>query len=123
MNLFSKIKQKVFCEIIDVIVWPDDDADAIIWHFPRNHEKINIGAQLTVRVNQVAVLMSNAQFADMYQPGRYELTTRNMPILTALKGWKCGFSSPFVADVFFVNTKHFHPLRAVSMGIFLVVSS
>ncbi len=107
MNLFSKIKQKVFCEIIDVIVWQDDNADAIIWHFPRNHEKINIGAQLTVRVNQVAVLMSNGQFADMYQPGRYELTTRNMPILTALKGWKCGFSSPFVADVFFVNTKQF----------------
>lgn len=107
MSLFDRIKQKGVNKIIDVIIWTDDITDAIIWRFPRYHGKIKHGAQLTVRVKQVAVLMSKGQFADMYQPGRYELTTKNMPILTALKGWKCGFSSPFVADIFFISTKKF----------------
>lgn len=107
MSLFDRIKLKGVSKIIDIIVWPDDIDDAIIWRFPHYNGKIKHGAQLTVRVNQVAVLMSKGQFADMYQPGRYELTTKNMPILTALKGWKCGFNSPFVADVFFISTKKF----------------
>ena len=38
---------------------------------------------------------------------KYELSTQNMPIMTALKSWKYGFNSPFKAEVYFINTKQF----------------
>ena len=111
MSLFNKIKQKAFNEFIDIIEWTDDTADTMIWRFPRYNAEIKNGAQLTVRETQVAVLVNEGQFADVYQPGRYALTTNNMPILTTLKGWKYGFNSPFKVDVYFVNTKQFLNLR------------
>ncbi len=111
MNIFNKIKHKAFGEFIDIIEWTDDTSDTIVWRFPRYNAEIKNGAQLTVRETQIAVLVNEGQFADIYQPGRYELTTANMPILTTLKGWKYGFNSPFKVDVYFVNTKQFLDLR------------
>lgn len=107
MSLFNRTKQNNFNEFIDIIEWTNDTADTMIWRFSRQQAKIKSGAQLIVRETQVAVLVNEGRFADVYQPGRYELTSNNMPILTALKGWKCGFSSPFVADIFFISTKKF----------------
>ena len=72
-----------------------------------NGKEIMMGAQLTVRESQVAVFVNEGQLADVYQPGRYELSTQNMPIMTALKAWKFGFNSPFKSDVYFINTKQF----------------
>jgi membrane protease subunit (stomatin/prohibitin family) len=66
-----------------------------------------MGAQLTVRESQVALFINEGEIADVYEPGRYELTTENMPILTKLKSWPYGFNSPFKAEVYFVNTKQF----------------
>lgn len=111
MGLFGKIKEKAFNEFIDIIEWMDDTSDTMIWRFPRYQSEIKNGAQLTVRETQVAVLVNEGQFADVYQPGCYQLTTQNMPILTTLKGWKYGFNSPFKVDVYFVNTKQFLNLR------------
>lgn len=111
MSVFNKIKQKVLGEFIDIIEWTDDTSDTMIWRFPRYNAEIKNGAQLTVRETQVAVLVNEGQFADIYQPGRYELTTSNMPILTTIRGWKYGFNSPFKVDVYFVNTKQFLNLK------------
>ena len=66
-----------------------------------------MGAQLTVRESQVAIFVNEGELADVYGPGRYELSTSNMPIMTKLQSWKFGFNSPFKADVYFVNTKQF----------------
>ena len=107
MALFNKIKQKAFGEFIDIIEWTDDTSDTMIWRFPRYNSEIKNGAQLTVRETQVAVLVNEGQFADVFQPGRHELTTSNLPILTTIRGWKYGFNSPFKVDVYFVNTKQF----------------
>jgi len=59
-----------------------------------------MGAQL-----QVAIFINEGQLADVFEPGRYELTTENLPILTKLKSWKYGFNSPFKAEVYFINTR------------------
>ena len=107
MGLFTSIRNKVVGEFIDIIEWLDDTGDTMIWRFPRYQSEIKNGAQLTVRETQVAVLVNEGQIADIYQPGRYQLTTANMPILTTLKGWKYGFDSPFKVDVYFVSTKQF----------------
>lgn len=103
MGLINRLRN----EFIDIIEWVDDTQDTIVWKFPRYQNAIKNGAQLTVRESQVAVLVNEGQFADVFQPGRYELTTKNMPILTTLMGWKYGFNSPFKVDIYFVNTKQF----------------
>ena len=94
-------------EFIDVIEWTDDSTDTLVFKYPDEDKAIKNGAQLTVRESQVAVLVNEGQIADVYQPGRHELTTANMPILTKIKSWKYGFNSPFKVDVFFVSTKQF----------------
>ncbi|RIV24065.1 virion core protein (lumpy skin disease virus) [Fibrisoma montanum] len=107
MGLFDFIRN----ELIEVIDWVDNSTDTVIWKFPDNGNNIKYGAQLTVRESQVAVFMNEGQIADVYPPGRYELTTQNMPIMTTLRSWKFGFESPFKADVYFVSTKQFTNLK------------
>ena len=94
-------------QLIDIIEWVDDGGDAMAWRFSRPQNEIKNGAQLVVRPAQLAILVDEGQIADVYQPGRHELTTGNMPILSSLRGWKYGFASPFKADVVFVSTKQF----------------
>jgi membrane protease subunit (stomatin/prohibitin family) len=103
MSIWDRIKH----ELIDIIEWTDDSADTMVWRFPRFQNEIKNGAQLTVRESQVAVFVSEGKIADVYSPGRYELTTANMPVLTTIRGWKYGFNSPFKVEVYFVNTKNF----------------
>ena len=103
MGLFNKLRN----EFIDIIEWTDNTSDTMIWRFPRYQSEIKNGAQLNVRESQVAVLVNEGQFADIYQPGRHVLNTNNMPILSTIMGWKYGFNSPFKVDVYFVNTKQF----------------
>lgn len=104
MGFFSNI---IKGQLIDVIEWTDNTQDAMVHKYDMNGKEIMMGAQLTVRESQVAVFVNEGQLADVYTPGRYELSTSNMPIMTALKAWKFGFNSPFKADVYFVNTKQF----------------
>jgi len=103
MGLFDKIRG----EFIDVIEWLDSTHDTVVWRFPRYQSEIKMGAKLTVRESQVAVFMNEGQIADVFTPGMYTLSTRNLPVLTTLKGWVHGFNSPFKADVFFVSTRQF----------------
>ena len=94
-------------QLVDVIEWKDDSSDTMVHRYDRNGKEIMMGAQLTVRESQVAIMVNEGKLADVFQPGRYELSTQNMPILTALKSWKYGFNSPFKAEVYFINTKQF----------------
>ncbi len=104
MGLINMIKG----QFIDVIEWQDDDSrETIVHRFERPGQQIMMGAQLTVRPSQAAVFVNEGKIADVFGPGRYELTTQNMPIMTTLNSWKYGFDSPFKADVYFVNTRQF----------------
>jgi membrane protease subunit (stomatin/prohibitin family) len=103
MAIWDKLKN----EFIDIIEWTDNTEDTIVWKFPRYQNEIKNGAQLTVRESQVAVFLDEGKLADIFQPGRYELSTANTPILATLRGWKYGFNSPFKVDIYYVNTKQF----------------
>ena len=98
-------------QFIEIIEWQDDSRDTLSWHFPVYRNEIKYGAQLTVREGQQAVFLNEGTVADVFAPGRYELTTKNLPVLATLKGWKFGFESPFKADVIFVNTRRFTDLK------------
>ena len=103
MGLLDKIKG----EFIDIIEWLDSSDDTMIHRFERYNNEIKYGAKLVVRESQVAVFINEGQLADVFTPGTHTLETENMPILTTLKGWKYGFHSPFLAEVYFCNTKNF----------------
>ncbi len=107
MGLFDKI----FGEFVDVIEWTDDSSDTMVYRFERYGNEIKYGAKLTVRETQLAIFVNEGEVADVLTPGIYELETKNLPILTTLKHWDHGFNSPFKAEVYFCNTKHFVDLK------------
>ena len=94
-------------QFIDIIEWTDDSRDTLSFRFPDEDREIKRGAQLIVRESQTAQFIYLGQFGDTFAPGKYSLTTDNIPILTDLKGWKYGFESPFKADVYYVVTRLF----------------
>jgi membrane protease subunit (stomatin/prohibitin family) len=101
------LREMIQSEFIDVIEWLEDSPDAMVWRFARSHNEIKNGAQLIVRQGQVAVFVDQGTVADVFEPGRHELATQNLPVLSRLRGWKYGFQSPFKADVVFVSTRQF----------------
>ncbi|MEU5904546.1 SPFH domain-containing protein [Micromonospora sp. NPDC047527] len=107
MSLMDKLRG----EFVDIVEWLDDSRDTIVWRFPRYQNEIKMGAKLVVRESQTAVFVNEGQIADAFPPGTYTLETRNMPILSTLKGWKYGFNSPFKAEVYFVNTRQFTDMK------------
>ena len=94
-------------QFIDIIQWTDDSRDTLSYRFPDEDKEIKRGAQLIVRESQVAQFVYLGQFGDTFGPGKHELVTDNIPILSDLKGWKYGFESPFKADVYYVVTRLF----------------
>jgi membrane protease subunit (stomatin/prohibitin family) len=103
MSILSFVKS----QFIEVIEWLDATSDTIVYRFPVKDQEIKMGAQLIVRESQVAVFVNQGQIADVFGPGHYTLQTQNMPVLTKILSWKTGFTSPFKAEVYFVNTKLF----------------
>ncbi|MDQ6916484.1 MAG: SPFH domain-containing protein [Pseudomonadota bacterium] len=94
-------------QFIDIIEWTDDSRDTLSYRFPDEDKEIKRGAQLIVRESQVAQFVYLGQFGDTFGPGKYDLVTDNIPILSDLKGWKYGLESPFKADVYYVITRVF----------------
>jgi membrane protease subunit (stomatin/prohibitin family) len=107
MGLWDAIKS----EFIQIIEWLDDSSNTLVYRFPVHDQEIKMGAQLTVRENQVAIFINEGEVADLFKPGRYELSTQNMPVMTTLRSWKYGFDSPFKAEVYFFNTRLFTDLK------------
>lgn len=103
--------EKATAELLDIIEWTDDSSDTMVWRFPRFDNEIKYGAQLIVRQAQAAVFVDRGKIADVFLPGQYSLTTKNLPVLTTLLGWKYGFHSPFKAEVYFVNMRNFTNLK------------
>ena len=94
-------------QFIDIIEWTDDSRDTLSFRFPDEDKEIKRGAQLIVRESQTVQFVYIGEFGDTFAPGKYSLTTDNIPVLSRLKGWKYGFESPFKADVYYVNTRLF----------------
>lgn len=96
--------QLPFIEIIEATT---PDPNILMWKYLDSDKEIKNGAKLTVRESQTAILISEGQLSDVFQAGMHELSTKNIPILSRLKGWKYGFESPFKVDVYFFNTHQF----------------
>ncbi|MBX9685794.1 MAG: SPFH domain-containing protein [Candidatus Obscuribacterales bacterium] len=92
-------------QFIEVIEWTEEGNGVLSYRFPTLDKEIQNGAQLTVRESQVALFVNEGNIADSFTPGRYKLTTQNLPILTTLMNWDKAFKSPFKSDVYFFSTR------------------
>ncbi|MCL2090182.1 MAG: SPFH domain-containing protein [Micrococcales bacterium] len=92
---------------IEIIESTTPDPNLLMWKHPHPDAEIKNGAQLVVRESQAVLFLTEGTVADVLGPGRYALSTQNIPVVSRLKGWRYGFESPFKADVYFFNTSQF----------------
>lgn len=92
-------------QFIEVIEWTEESDGVLSYRFPTLDKEIQSGAQLTVRDSQMALFVNEGNIADCFSPGRYSLTTQNMPIMTTLMNWDKAFKSPFKSEVYFFSTR------------------
>jgi membrane protease subunit (stomatin/prohibitin family) len=119
MSIWDKVRG----ELIDIIQWIDDTNDTMVYRFERYNNQIKYGAQLTVREGQAAVFVNEGKIADIFQPGMYTVETKNLPVLSTLQGWKYGFNSPFMAEVYFCSMRQFTDLKWGTMNPIMVRDS
>ncbi|RME62870.1 MAG: zinc-ribbon domain-containing protein [Nitrospirae bacterium] len=97
---------------LEVIEWFDDTGKEIVHRIPEEGSgEIKLGAQLTVRESQAAVLFYQGKAYDAFGPGRHTLVTANVPILTKVLSAPWGLTSPLRAEVYFTNMKIFTNLK------------
>lgn len=92
-------------QFIDVIEWTESTNGVLSYRYPTADKEIQTGAQLTVRDSQMALFVNEGNVADVFSPGRYELSTKTLPILTSLLNWDKAFKSPFKSEVYFFSTR------------------
>jgi membrane protease subunit (stomatin/prohibitin family) len=92
-------------QFIDVIQWTEPGPGILAYRFPTADQEIRNQAVLTVRESQLALFVNEGKVADLFEPGRYELTTQTLPVMTYLQNWDKLFQSPFKSDVYFFSTR------------------
>ncbi len=98
--------------VIDVIQFTDPTGNTIVHKEPQYDADIQYGAQLIVRETQAAVFFKDGRALDVFGPGRYTLTTNNIPLLASVvEKLTHGAKTPFQAEVYFVSTKVFNDMK------------
>lgn len=98
--------------VIDVVEYTDATGMEIVHKVPEDGQAdIRWGAQLIVRESQAAVFFRDGKALDVFSPGRYTLTTGNLPLLTSFLKLASAGKTPFQAEVYFVNQKVFSDLK------------
>jgi excisionase family DNA binding protein len=94
--------------IIDVVQAPDQGMNQMVVRVPDHGSgDFRIGSQVIVRENQDAVFYRDGKALDVLGPGRHTITTANIPLLIDILGLGWRGSSPFTAEVYFVNMRDF----------------
>ena len=79
----------------------DGHSSIFAWKHPNS--ELNSWTQLIVNESQEAIFVKNGQVADVFGPGRYKLSSDNLPILQKIVNLPFGGKSPFSAEVWFIN--------------------
>ncbi|MEY4568053.1 MAG: hypothetical protein RLY14_3023 [Planctomycetota bacterium] len=92
---------------LEVIDFFDPSGQSVVGRVPADGSAaIQLGAQLIVQQSQEAIFFRDGKAMDRFGPGRYTLTTANIPILTRILTipWE---KSPFQAAVYFISKQTF----------------
>lgn len=95
---------------IDVIQWFDESGQEVAHRWEGGGE-LKLGTQLVVQESQFAVFFRDGKAYDVFGAGRHTLTTLNIPLLGGLIGKPFGGTSPFRAEVYYINRKVFTDLK------------
>lgn len=95
---------------LEVIEWFDETGKEMVHRFEMGGE-LKLGAQLVVQESQWAIFFRDGKALDVFAPGRHTLSTLNLPLLTKLINMPFGGTSPFRADVYYVNRKVFTDMK------------
>jgi membrane protease subunit (stomatin/prohibitin family) len=101
-------------QLAQIIEYRDEAGDTLALRMPPSGEGvIEWGSQLIVREGQIAVFQRDGKSMAAFEPGRYVLTTQNIPVLTKfVTGLAYGKgNTPFRAEVFFVGTNLYRDLK------------
>jgi excisionase family DNA binding protein len=94
--------------IFDVIEYPNEMRDELVRRFPESGSgDFRIGSVVIVREGQAAVFFRDGKALDTFGPGRHQITTANIPLITGLIGKAFNDRTPFTAEVYFVSTREF----------------
>lgn len=98
--------------ILDLIEYPNERSGEIVHRVPESGSgEFRLGSQLVVRESQRAVFFRDGKALDVFGPGRYTISTNNIPLLTGLLGLPFGGDSPFRAEVYFVSMREFTDMK------------
>lgn len=98
-------------EFLSVIEWFDETGTQMVQRIPEEGSgALKLGSMVIVRPNQAAIFFRDGRGLDVLGAGRHMLSTVNIPVLTKLLSLPWGFTSPFRAEVVFVNQKLFTDL-------------
>jgi membrane protease subunit (stomatin/prohibitin family) len=93
---------------LSVIEFFDNTGQQIVHRWPEaGSTDIKWGSQLIVQESQAAVFFRDGKALDTFTPGRYTLSTQNLPLVTGLLSMPFGGTSPFQSEVYFVSLKVF----------------
>lgn len=87
-------------DILKIIKYEGDNS-TFIWKHPT--EDFNMGSQLIVHESQEALFYMNGQALDLFPPGRYTLSTQNIPVIGKYFNLLTDKKSPFHCEVYFIN--------------------
>jgi len=92
-----------------VIEFFDQSGDVIARRFPSEGSgEFKMGTYVVVRESQEAVFFRDGKIMDSFGPGRHQITTANIPLLTKLLSLPLtGGSSPFKAELVFISKQTF----------------
>ena len=86
--------------IFEVIQKKKDDKN-IVWRYPKRN--FNTGSKLIVNESEEALFFRDGESLDLFGPGKYTLSTNNIPLLKRLINIPTGGKSPFTCEVYFID--------------------